>query len=73
VALLRGDRITIKPPGGNALTGSYSLYPQELYSPDESPLDDGKSAAELSAFIQVAMQALHANRTGLPKQSQTPQ
>ncbi len=73
VALLRGDRITIKPPGGNAGSGSYSLYPQESYRPDESPADAGKSTAELSAFIQLAMQALHANRTGLPTQQQTPQ
>ena len=73
VALLRGDRITIKPPGGNARTGSYSLYPQERYSPDASPADAGKSATELSAFIQVAMQALHASQTGLQKLPQPPQ
>ncbi|HYQ72278.1 MAG TPA: LTA synthase family protein, partial [Gammaproteobacteria bacterium] len=31
VALLRGDRITIKPPDGRAVTGRYTLYPQESY------------------------------------------
>jgi phosphoglycerol transferase MdoB-like AlkP superfamily enzyme len=71
VALLQGDRITIKPPGGNATTGSYSMYPQELYIANASPDVEGKSAARLSAFIQVAMQALHANRTGLPETLQT--
>ena len=71
VALLQGDHITIKPPGGNATSGSYSMYPQELYFADESLDADGKSAAELSAFIQVAMQALHANRTGLPEPPQS--
>ena len=66
VALLRGDRITIKPPGGKARSGSYSLYPNEAYQPDEAAHNDEKTAAELSAYIQVAMQALYANRTGVP-------
>ncbi|MDX2458383.1 MAG: LTA synthase family protein [Gammaproteobacteria bacterium] len=66
VALLRGDRIVIKPPGGKARSGSYSLYPDEAYRPDETAHNDEQTAAELSAYIQVAMQALYANRTGLP-------
>jgi phosphoglycerol transferase MdoB-like AlkP superfamily enzyme len=66
VALLQGDRITIKPPGGKARSGRYSLYPDEYYLPDEAAQDGEKAAAELSAYIQVAMQALKTNRTGLP-------
>ncbi|MGD8876053.1 MAG: LTA synthase family protein, partial [Gammaproteobacteria bacterium] len=73
VALLQGDRITIKSPGGNTSGGSYSLYPQALYVPDKSLHAAGKSATELSAFIQVAMQALYTNRTGLPDTPQTRQ
>jgi len=69
VALLRGDRIVIKPPGGKARSGSYSLYPNEAYQPDDAEHNDEKSAAELSAYIQVAMQALYANSTGLPHMS----
>ena len=66
VALLRGDRIVIKPPGGKARSGRYSLYPDEDYRRDKAAISDEKLAADLSAYIQVAMQALHANRTGLP-------
>jgi len=66
VALLQGDRITIKPPEGKARSGRYSLYPDEYYLPDEAAQDGEKAAAELSAYIQVAMQALKTNRTGLP-------
>lgn len=65
VALLRGDRIAIKPPDAEARTGSYSLYPNEFYKADEAGQDDAKAAAELSAYIQVAMHALKGNRTGL--------
>lgn len=66
VALLRGDRVVIKPPKAKARSGSYSLYPNEGYQLDEAADNDEKAAAELSAYIQVAMQALLANRTGLP-------
>jgi phosphoglycerol transferase MdoB-like AlkP superfamily enzyme len=66
VALMQGDRITIKPPGGKARSGHYSLYPDEYYLPGEVAQDGEKSAAELSAYIQVAMQSLKTNRTGLP-------
>ena len=72
VALLRGDRIVIKPPGGKARSGRYSLYPDEDYRRDKAARSDEKLAAELSAYIQVAMQALYANRTGLPATSSTP-
>ena len=58
---------------GNTSGGSYSLYPQALYVPDKSLHAAGKSATELSAFIQVAMQALYTNRTGLPDTPQTRQ
>jgi phosphoglycerol transferase MdoB-like AlkP superfamily enzyme len=66
VALLRGDRITVKPPDASAHSGSYSLYPNEFYRPDDAGQDDERAAAELNAYIQVAMQALKSNRTGLP-------
>ena len=65
VALLRGDRITIKPPGGEPRSGRYSLYPDERYRPDAAGGGDGRAANELSAYIQVAMQALKTNQTGL--------
>ncbi len=65
VALLRGDRITIKPPEGRARSGSYSLYPDKRYQPDDAGRRDGRAANELSAYIQVAMQALKTNQIGL--------
>jgi phosphoglycerol transferase MdoB-like AlkP superfamily enzyme len=66
VALLRGDRITIKPPKGKIRSGTYSLYSDDVYQPDKTVHNDKYSAAELNAFIQVAIQALYGNRTGLP-------
>ena len=65
VALLQGDHITIKPPDGEARTGRYSLQPDEYYRPDEAADNNVKAATQLSAYIQVAMQALKTNRTGL--------
>tara|TARA_R110001599_G_C12277316_1_gene663120 strand:+ start:42745 stop:43860 length:1116 start_codon:yes stop_codon:yes gene_type:complete len=65
VALIRGNRITIKPPDGEPQSGRYTLYPEDSYVPYKTS-DEGKaSAIQLDAFIQTALNALLQNRTGI--------
>jgi len=66
VALIRGDQLLVKPPGGKELLGRYALYPDEFYRLEEDNELNEELSAELAAFIQSAIQSLRDNRSGVP-------
>jgi len=68
VALIRGDQLLVKPPGGKELLGRYALYPDEFYHLEEDNELNKELSAELAAFIQSALQSLRDNRSGVPPQ-----
>lgn len=63
VALIRGNEIAVKPAGGDLRLGSYALYPATRY--DAGGEDTERYALELASYIQVGLEALLNNRTGL--------
>ena len=64
LALVRGNRILIKPPDGEAVSGRYGLYPDERYQREENAAARDKLGMELAAYVQSALQGLYENRTG---------
>jgi len=66
VALIRGDQLLVKPPGGKELLGRYALYPDEFYRLEEDNELNEELSAELAAFIQSAIHSLRDNRSGVP-------
>ena len=58
MALIRGDRLLIKPPKGKGLPGRYALYPDEAYRREQDKELNTERSDELAAFIQSAMQSL---------------
>lgn len=66
VALIHGDRLLIKPPGGKEQLGRYALSPNERYEPVTDDALKDELSGELAAFIQVALRSLRDNRTGIP-------
>jgi hypothetical protein len=68
VALIQGNQLLIKPPRGNELLGRYALSPDEFYERETDKELNDELSGKLAAFIQVAMQSLRDNRTGVPAQ-----
>ena len=66
VALIRGEQLLVKPPGGKELLGRYALYPDEFYRLEEDNELNEELSAELAAFIQSAIHSLRDNRSGVP-------
>ena len=67
VALLRGDRILVKPPGGEPVLGRYELYPVARYHRETADDDRREYLSDLNAYIATVMRALLENRTGVPQ------
>ncbi len=65
VALIRGNRILIKPPHGEATLGQYELNPNEHYQREENEAMRDRLNTELAAFVQSAMQGLYEDRAGV--------
>ena len=68
VALIHGDQLLIKPPRGDELLGRYALSPNEFYARETDKEVNDELSDMLAAYIQVAMQSLRDNRTGIPAQ-----
>ena len=67
VALIRGDRILVKPPEGPAVAGHYRLYPRPAYEAAPALEDKKAMRADLFAYVRTAMAALLENRSGVPE------
>ena len=65
VALIRGNKVLIKPPNGKVLLGQYSLNSGESYQRIEDAATRDSMKQDLTAFIQSAMQGLYQNRVGI--------
>ena len=67
IALIRGEKILVKPPTGAPVTGIYDLEGQAVYR--DRSLPDGKAMyQDLVAFVATALRALLDNKTGLPEE-----
>ncbi|HDS16895.1 MAG TPA: alkaline phosphatase family protein [Proteobacteria bacterium] len=66
VALVRGEKIFVKPPAGRVpQLYDYQLYPEGRATPVSESETAEMMETDLNAYIQTAMQALISGRTGI--------
>ena len=67
VAYLRGNKILIAPPQGEATLGIYKLYPTPSYTVTPGLPQREAMLKDMKAYVGSAMRELQRNRTGIPE------